>query len=718
MKLVTRILLLFVTLIILLSILRTWSAIHLIEQTGLDQTEQHLVSNLNLITFAVNRELDHLENHFAVAIDDQAFLRTISAGQSQAAERMLQTLLRHSEADAAFVGDGDGNIVVSAYAGRPVVPNQKPLTLPRRKKGLTTVTMKGIILPAVFVTIPLPVSGTDKPLALTGVSTLTPSSPFSKSIEKLLAAHPLDPFIIAIFHDRKQLFALRNGNAPPLNEDLTADEADAVYRKNQSHIGKKILDGTPHLALYQPLKTDDHSYRWACAIAINENRIHGPRDRLLFTFILISVLGTGAAIALSYLVTRGINPSLNRIVKTCGQIQGGDLKSMIDTSGIHIKEFTIIASAVNTMVASISEREDTIAHNLDRIKTINGTLKENTRLARLERQKLVVILETIQDGVITVDSRGVVTYFNRAAELILAVDRHSVIGRHYEHFLPDLPLEKSPHGHLREFQTESPEGHTPLIITISPLRAESEESGYVMLMRDISRERKLDEFKADFISSLAHDIKSLLVPMKAFISRILHEKYGSIQGTLRSHIVIVNDTASKIFDIVENYLNISRIESGKLDLSPEPTDLTLLIADMVNLYHPRLLFDGPPDAFPPVQIDKTYIDRVFVNLITNAMKFSPDTSPVTIHIAVRGKMAIVSVHDRGPGIPVDEIPYIFERYRKGSFVKKGTGTGLGLFIVKSIVKAHGGDVWIEDSSEKGTVFAFSLPLSTPETQES
>ena len=100
------------------------------------------------------------------------------------------------------------------------------------------------------------------------------------------------------------------------------------------------------------------------------------------------------------------------------------------------------------------------------------------------------------------------------------------------------------------------------------------------------------------------------------------------------------------------------------------------------------------------------------------MKFSPDTSPVTIHIAVRGKMAIVSVHDRGPGIPVDEIPYIFERYRKGSFVKKGTGTGLGLFIVKSIVKAHGGDVWIEDSSEKGTVFAFSLPLSTPETQES
>jgi len=199
------------------------------------------------------------------------------------------------------------------------------------------------------------------------------------------------------------------------------------------------------------------------------------------------------------------------------------------------------------------------------------------------------------------------------------------------------------------------------------------------------------------------------VPVTGFLSRILKEKYGHLEGPLREKIAGVQENTSKIYHLVENYLNISKIESGRLELARKAMDIAEVLREVAQLYGPRIAVTAM-DALPPVFADRSYVERVVVNLIVNAMKFSGEESPVLIGARQDGDFIVTSVSDKGIGIPADEVLYIFDKYRRGSFGKKESGSGLGLFIVRSIVEAHGGKIWVESAPGKGSVFRFTLPL--------
>ncbi|MDD5244650.1 MAG: ATP-binding protein, partial [Syntrophorhabdaceae bacterium] len=390
-------------------------------------------------------------------------------------------------------------------------------------------------------------------------------------------------------------------------------------------------------------------------------------------------------------------------------IEKGHTKSRVDVTGLSVKEFKLIASSMNKMVESIAAREKTIGENIESMKAINSELEEKSKIIKYERKRLLTILETMDDGIVTLDERGVMTYFNRAAEAITGIDRHQTIGRHYKTIFGNLDIIPDQQATSLELIFEGPSSPLYLNIHISPYTLESEETGQVLLFQDISKEKKIEEFKADFISSIAHDIKSFLVPVTGFLNRILKEKYGHLEGPLREKIANVQDNTSKIYHLVENYLNISRIESGKLELARATMDIKEVLRDIVQLYGPRVSL-ASTDDLPPVFADRSYVERVVVNLVVNAMKFSNEDSPVLISAGRDGDFIVTSVSDKGVGIPADEILYIFEKYRRGSFGKKEDGSGLGLFIVKSIVEAHGGKIWVESTLGKGSVFHFTLPL--------
>ena len=315
----------------------------------------------------------------------------------------------------------------------------------------------------------------------------------------------------------------------------------------------------------------------------------------------------------------------------------------------------------------------------------------------------------MEDGVATLDEKGVVTYFNRAAESITGIDRHLVIGRHHHRFLPGLTVVDSGSPRTEELAIDDPALSLYLNMYISPYASETGEKGHVLLFRDISKQKKIEEFKADFISAIAHDIKSLLVPVKGFLKRILEQKYGPVPGPVSERISAVSDNTAKIFELVENYLNVSRIESGRMELALSPCDITEVVVEAAQLYGPRVLTRTEKDI-PLALVDRGYIERVLANLIANALKFSPEEAPVVVAARKEGAVALISVEDKGVGIPPDELQYIFERYRMGTFSRQAGGSGLGLFIAKSIVKAHGGNIWVESTVGKGSTFFFTLPL--------
>jgi len=364
---------------------------------------------------------------------------------------------------------------------------------------------------------------------------------------------------------------------------------------------------------------------------------------------------------------------------------------------------------MNKMAESIAAREKTIGENIESMRTINSALEAKSKTIKYDRKRLLTILETMDDGIMTLDDKGAVTYFNRAAETITGVDRHQTIGRHYKTIFEEVHIEPGQQATRLEFLFKGPSSPLYLNAHISPYILESEETGHVVLFRDISKEKKVEEFKADFISSITHDIKSYLVPVTGFLSRILKEKYGHLEGPLREKIAGVQENTSKIYHLVENYLNISKIESGRLELARKAMDIAEVLREVAQLYGPRIAVTAM-DALPPVFADRSYVERVVVNLIVNAMKFSGEESPVLIGARQDGDFIVTSVSDKGIGIPADEVLYIFDKYRRGSFGKKESGSGLGLFIVRSIVEAHGGKIWVESAPGKGSVFRFTLPL--------
>lgn len=455
-------------------------------------------------------------------------------------------------------------------------------------------------------------------------------------------------------------------------------------------------------------------YTWPYGIGANEKILTGLKKRLIINFVVICLVATTAVTGAAFFVTRGIDPSLDMIVESCKEIESGNFRTPPLQDMVKIREFRLIASAMDKMVQSIAEREHIITQNVTAIQSINNELETKNSIIRSERQRLIIILETIDDGIITTDSQGIVTYFNRASEIITGIDRHVVIGRHYSRFVPGVTLPNSRQILDRELTTAGSIETQSLKIFVTPYEYETGARGHVLLVRDVSKEKKMEEFKADFISSITHDIKSLLVPVRGFLGRILQDRYGAVTGPLRERLTTIRESSEKIYELVENYLNISRIESGRLELSLAPVDIVEIIGDVVRLFGPRVSFHEDRNGLPLAFADKAYIERVLINLIMNALKFSKEESDVIVEASSEGVQLIVSVKDDGVGIPPDEIGFLFERYRRGSFGKKEDGSGLGLFISKSIVRAHGGDIRAESVVGKGSVFTFSLPVYTGE----
>ncbi len=341
---------------------------------------------------------------------------------------------------------------------------------------------------------------------------------------------------------------------------------------------------------------------------------------------------------------------------------------------------------------------------------------QSNRLRYLQTLRLEAVIQSVQDGLIVESLDGQVLYINRAAERILQCPGPSVVGH------PIHVLAQCTEGTLRAFLLGEEKGpldvsvvvegqHRDLRLVVVPVREEDGTIvGQVKVLRDVTRERELDRAKSALLSAVSHELRTPLASIKGYVTSLLAEDVEWDEATRKEFLTIISDEADRLHRLVSNLLDMSRLEAGTLVIRQDAYQLADIISRALRGIpqddHP-IDVDIPPDL-PPVYVDAARVEVVLRNLLENAQKYTPPGMPIRVRAQLAGETVIVRVEDRGPGIPPEHRPHIFDRFYRVPGVRAG-GAGLGLAICKGFVEAHGGHIWVEDNPQGGAVIAFTLP---------
>jgi two-component system phosphate regulon sensor histidine kinase PhoR len=241
-------------------------------------------------------------------------------------------------------------------------------------------------------------------------------------------------------------------------------------------------------------------------------------------------------------------------------------------------------------------------------------------------------------------------------------------------------------------------------------------SDFLVIVQDLTNLRRLETVRRDFVANVSHELRTPLASLKA-LSETLLEGALDDPAVAAEFLNKIDVEVDKLSQMVQELMQLSQIESGQTVLKKSPEAISEVINSAINRLQSlaeRAGLDLKTEVnpeLPPVSIDKERIEQVLINLIHNAIKFTPSGGKIRVSAVKQGNKITVAVADTGIGIPEDDLPRMFERFYKTDKSRKSGGTGLGLSIAKHIVQAHGGEISVQSQEGKGSTFSFSLPLT-------
>jgi signal transduction histidine kinase len=235
--------------------------------------------------------------------------------------------------------------------------------------------------------------------------------------------------------------------------------------------------------------------------------------------------------------------------------------------------------------------------------------------------------------------------------------------------------------------------------------------------------KQVDKLKDEFVSLASHELRTPMTVIKSYVWLLLEGKTGKLTEQQMKYLKISYDSTNRLIGMVNDMLNISRIESGRFTIDPKPMSIATLIQEVSSEMGSRaaelgikLVVQEPENATPNINADSDRIKQVLINLIGNSLKFTPKDGSITVSYYLKDSMVFVSIKDTGIGIKPEDMEKLFKKFNMvgGSSLTKqaGQGSGLGLYLSKNLVELHKGKIWVESEGEgKGTVFTFTLPTS-------
>ena len=366
---------------------------------------------------------------------------------------------------------------------------------------------------------------------------------------------------------------------------------------------------------------------------------------------------------------------------------------------------------------------ESLPGNLNGLEDLSSAVKSfflnfNLQLSTInaEHQRLAAVLDQMTDGVLIADSSGQIQFANPAAEKLFETP-HSVgrtvveVIRHHQ--LVEAWKRCQQTNEIQSESVELPARRQFLQLVAIP---DQHAGGSLLLVQDLTRVRRLETVRRDFVSNISHELRTPLASLKALTETLQDGALADPEAGPRFLGRIATEIDA-LTQMAQELLDLSKIESGQvaLNLAPvSPNKLLVSAADRMKMQAERaglILQMVCDDDLPNVRADQSRLEQVLVNLIHNAVKFTRSGGEVALLAeAVDGGVRF-AVKDTGIGIPLDDVPRVFERFYRVDKSRTGSGTGLGLSIARHIVETHGGRIWVESEEGRGSTFYFSIPVA-------
>ena len=439
---------------------------------------------------------------------------------------------------------------------------------------------------------------------------------------------------------------------------------------------------------------------------VNPSMVHGiSSSAVLYFFYIVIITGLMTALV-SFALALWLDQPLRKFMESAIEIGRGNFTYRIPPQG-------------NPSMNKIARLVNFMAEEMDHLQRINvhGIIHE--------KNKTEIILRNVGDGVIVLDQEGRISLLNETVENWFAIREKAVLHKPFENCIKNKALISLLQRVLRdqpiastEFILKNTDNRQNRIFSANATRVNSSEGrpiGTIMVLREVTKEKEADRIKTELVSMVAHELKSPLTSIYGFSELLL--EIESKNKKAMEYAKVIQVEASRLTDFVNKFLNLSRLESGKIKIKLDPFDLKQLLEKCVNLLRTQaeakhvLMVMQIPDSLPLVVGDPELIEQVLVNLIGNAIKYSPSQSKVGLEVNQNAKEVNINVIDNGYGIPKEDLQKIFDKFYRVFESQKdeqSEGSGLGLALVKEIIEKHEGTIKVKSKLGVGSIFSFSL----------
>ncbi len=444
-----------------------------------------------------------------------------------------------------------------------------------------------------------------------------------------------------------------------------------------------------------------------------------PIDRVIqsiwFKDILNLIFLLFFSVFVLFIILRNIISPLREIILACEEVKKGNLGVKISVkSGSEIDKFA-----------------DTFNSIIKNLKNSYSFLDKARKRTEQEKNRIIDIIANFTDGLFVLDRENKLSLINPCAEDFLEIKSKEVINKSVSElskfkFFKKLirALTDPVSGNLKIKKIFRKEMiMTPnLILEVSaiPVFKEGQRIETLVILHNITREKRIEQTKTEFVSISAHQLRTPLSAIKWTLRMLLDGDLGTINKKQKEFIEKTYKSNERMISLINDLLNVTRIEEGRYLYKKELSDVENICRDVIKFYQEKIKTKKikfkfiAPDRSLKVSIDKEKIDLAIRNIFENAIKYTPSKGNITMILDYGIKELKFSVSDTGVGIPVDQQYRVFTKFFRGAnIIRMDTeGTGLGLFIAKNIIIAHKGRIWFESKEREGTTFYFTLPIRT------
>jgi len=429
----------------------------------------------------------------------------------------------------------------------------------------------------------------------------------------------------------------------------------------------------------------------------------GAAHRSMLIAIIISAV---VAVLYSYLTHRWILRPISRLIESTNEIRTGNLDLVLESGSKD--EIGRLSESFNEMVSALRQIRKADRINLLRTRRATEEVFKSLPAA-------IAILDL--DGCVEVATELAMSQFNLKPGMVvsdLGYEWLSPMMREAQekNRIVEFDINK---GYVQRFITNREYFFQPMVIPILSASEPGEMAGLALILKDMTQVHEQMELKRDVVSTVSHQLKTPLTSLRMSVYLLLEERIGSLNEKQVELLMAARDDSDRLVGILNDLLDLNRIESGKSNLSPEPVPPRALVRDATEPFFIEArdkgvnLLNEVPGDLPEVMADSQRIWHVFSNLLSNALRFTDPGGSVNVSAISEDDFVRFSVQDTGVGIPHEHLGRIFEQFYRVPGQDDKSGIGLGLAIVREIIRAHGGEVGVESTPGKGSTFRFTLP---------